>query len=633
MSGILALAKRHTRPLNPAILKQMMAALIRRGPDGQATWCDGRVCLGHTLFRTIEDVTTQGLASLANSGLWITADARIDAQEELRRELAACGQQAPIHTPDATLILHAYQAWGEDCVGHLLGDFAFIIWDQRRSVLFAARDHFGIKPLYYTQIDDVFLASSRVAVLRRYPGVSDALDEDAVADFLLFRSYQDPSRTIYAAIRALPPAHTLTWRVDEAKPQKRRYWTLPTDGTIRYKTQNDYIQHFRQILGQAVQDRLRSQRVNVLMSGGLDSTAVAALARETGQASLRAFTLDSTQFSRKEREIFPAREVARHLGLPIEVINVDGYTLFQGWDQPNWVADQPQADPLWQLSVDLYRRMAGHSRVVLTGQGGDPALYPSRHYLLNQVKKLHWRSLAAALREYHRGTGEWPPFYLRTRLTRGGRSSPRQISPPAFDFWFQPDFVKRQHLPDRWQRWKASIECVADAPHPLRPEAYTNLSAHSWVSRFTQTYNIETGGTAVEFRHPYFDIRVIEYLLALPPLPWFEAKFIVRQALRGRIPESVRNRPKNAIISSFIHTLTKQQKFDIDVIEKVIWRSQTTLEQYINFANLLKAVKLVHQLNQDEFEQLIAELGLIFWDHYFDGTVWRHDENQSQPRA
>ena len=613
MSGILAIASRHKRPADPMLLQRMMAALARRGPDGSATWCSDAICLGHTLFRTVEDVEPLGLASLENGALWLAADARIDGRDALRRELTACGQVVPANAPDEILILHAYRAWGETCPEHLLGDFAFILWDDRRHLLFAARDHFGVKPLYYAHTDDALLLSNSVAALRTHPALPDELDEEAVADFLLFGQYQDVTRTIYAAIRALPPAHALIWRAGAPSPQLRRYWSLPTDGEIRYKNPDAYVQHFRELLGQAVRDRLRTSRVSILMSGGLDSTSVAAMARAAGARSLRAFTLDSRYYVQKEREIFPSREAADHLHIPLSVINVDGYRLFEGWDRPDWDIAQPQADPLWKLSVDLYRRMAEHGRVALTGQGGDPALYPSRGYLLTQLKGFRWRSLVAAFRHYHQATGQWPPLYLRTQLT-GGRSDQRhRLRPPAFDFWFQPDFVQRMRLPQRWEAWRAGMEHLADAPHPLRPEAWASLNAPLWAHLFTQAYDIETGGASLEFRHPYFDVRLIEYLLALPPLPWFEAKFIVRQALAGRIPETVRTRPKSVLNRSLATILIGFDNFDIMLLKNVINALRNNGAEYLDFDNISMALTMHKKINQEEAEQLLSILTFFQW--------------------
>ena len=613
MSGILAIASRRGCPSDPMLLQRMMTVLARRGPDGSAIWCGDAICLGHTLFRTLEDVKPLGLASLADGALWLAADARIDGRDALRQALTASSQVVPANAPDEILILHAYRAWGEACPEHLLGDFAFILWDDRRRLLLAARDHFGVKPLYYAHTDDALLLSSSVAALRTHPALPDELDEEAVADFLLFGQYQDATRTIYAAIRALPPAHALIWRAGAPSPQLRRYWSLPTDGEIRYKNPDAYVQHFRELLGQAVQDRLRTSRVSILMSGGLDSTSVAAMARAAGARSLRAFTLDSRYYVRKEREVFPAREVADHLHIPLSVIAIDGYRLFEGWDRPDWDIAQPQADPLWKLSVDLYRRMAEHGRVALTGQGGDPALYPSRGYLLTQLKGFRWRSLVTAFRHYHQATGQWPPLYLRTQLT-GGRSDQRHgLRPPAFDFWFQPDFVQRMRLPQRWEAWRAGMEHMADAPHPLRPEAWASLNAPLWAHLFTQAYDIETGGAPLEFRHPYFDVRLIEYLLALPPLPWFEAKFIVRQALAGSIPETVRTRSKNVLERSLADVLMIQGKYDTIYFEKVIKYFQKNDGFCLNFDSLAKSAGSLQLLTKDEIAQLFSFFAFTWW--------------------
>jgi len=257
--------------------------------------------------------------------------------------------------------------------------------------------------------------------------------------------------------------------------------------------------------------------------------------------------------------------------------------------------------------------MAEHGRVALTGQGGDPALYPSRGYLLTQLKGFRWRSLVAAFRHYHQATGQWPPLYLRTQLT-GGRSDQRhRLRPPAFDFWFQPDFVQRMRLPQRWEAWRAGMEHLADAPHPLRPEAWASLNAPLWAHLFTQAYDIETGGAPLEFRHPYFDVRLIEYLLALPPLPWFEAKFIVRQALAGSIPETVRTRPKSVLNRSLATILIGVDGFDIMSLKDMINALRDDGAKYLDFDNISMAVELNKKLNTEESEQLLSILTFLQW--------------------
>jgi asparagine synthase (glutamine-hydrolysing) len=200
--------------------------------------------------------------------LTITANARLDARDDSNRS-------------DAELILHAYEKWGDDCVKHLIGDFAFAIWDGRRQRYFCARDHFGVKPFYFTHINDKFVFSSSLNELRLDPRVSNTLNEIAVGDYLLFGVNQDLSTTIFKDIQRLKPGHTLTFGNGSitAKP----YWTPEASSEVRYRDPSSYVEHFSELLSRAVKDRVTTDRVAISMSGGLDSTSLAALAREQGK--------------------------------------------------------------------------------------------------------------------------------------------------------------------------------------------------------------------------------------------------------------------------------------------------------------------------------------------------------------
>ena len=199
----------------------------------------------------------------------ITANARIDARDE--------------RLTDAELILHAYEKWGDDCVKHLLGDFAFAIWDDRRKRLFCARDHFGVKPFFYTHIGDKFNFSSTLNELK----VSTTLNEIAIGDYLLFGVNQDQSTTVFKDIQRLPPGHILIVENNQIKIQ--RYWTPSLPALIRFRDPDQYVERFLELLSLAVRDRLRTDRVAVSMSGGLDSTSLAAIARD--HATVGAFTV------------------------------------------------------------------------------------------------------------------------------------------------------------------------------------------------------------------------------------------------------------------------------------------------------------------------------------------------------
>jgi asparagine synthase (glutamine-hydrolysing) len=197
--------------------------------------------------------------------LTITANARIDAREDL-------------NLSDAELILSAYKKWGDDCVNHLIGDFAFAIWDESKQRFFCARDHFGVKPFYFTHIDNEFAFSSSLNALRLNPKVSNTLNEIAVGDYLLFGVNQDLSTTIFKDIQRLPPGHTLT--VANGSITTRRYWTPEPSSEVRFPDPESYVERFKELFARAVSDRLRTDRVAISMSGGLDSTSLAAVARD-----------------------------------------------------------------------------------------------------------------------------------------------------------------------------------------------------------------------------------------------------------------------------------------------------------------------------------------------------------------
>ena len=184
---------------------------------------------------------------LTRENLRLKANARID-------------DRADESLTDEELILSAYERWGEDCVKHLIGDFAFAISDGEK--LFCARDHFGVKPFFYTHVGGKFNFSSTLNDLR---GVSNTLNEIAVGDYLLFGVNQDNSTTIFKDIQRLPPGHTLTVTNNEIKI--RRYWEPSLPAEVRYRDSESYVERFSELFSRAVKDRLRTDRVAISMSG------------------------------------------------------------------------------------------------------------------------------------------------------------------------------------------------------------------------------------------------------------------------------------------------------------------------------------------------------------------------------
>ena len=393
-------------------------------------------------------------------------------------------------------IAQAYEKWGEACVEHLTGEFAFAIWDKQLRRLFCARDHFGVKPFFFARVGNSFIFSNALNVLRVDPRVSDELNETAVGDYLAFGVNQDLSSTIFRDIQRLPAAHTLT--VSNGSLSMRRYWAPEIKDEIRFRDQESYVDRFNELLTTAVKDRLRTNRVSISMSGGLDSTSLAVIARDV---------VPVHGYSNVYDKLIPDEErhystlAAESIGIPIHHNDADKYGLFAGELQ------QPEPfliSPLGGQFRDLLRMMAANAPVALTGYDGDA--------LMNESRSVR-------------------PFFTRIR-----RIKEKQISYPT---WIDESFAKRINLKDRMN------ECskVADK---RRPATLRALGSKLWAP-LLEGYDPSVTHLPLEVRHPFLDVRLIEYILAIPTTPWCVNKHILRCAMKDRLPPAVLNRPKTPL--------------------------------------------------------------------------------------
>ena len=523
--------------------------MARQGPDAQEVWADGHVGFMHAMLRTTWESEEERQPLSLDEQVWITADARIDGRDELIRKLSGKSHRDFSGADDAELILRAYQAWGESCLEHLIGDFSFAVWDGPQRRLFCARDQFGVKPFYYAHLAGSLVFSNSLNCVRLHPGVGDRLNDLAVADFLIFGANQEHGTTAFADVRRLPPAHTLKWEAGALSLS--RYWTLPDNGQIRYRRAGDYVEHFREELRVAVGDRLRTNKVGVFMSGGLDSPAIAAVAkavlsRGASSLDLRAYAIVYDKLIPDEERYY-SQLAAEHLGIPIKHLAADDYALYEGWDNPELHTPEPNDDPMLAHNYDLKRAAASNCRVTLTGLGGDAILMHSPSYVSSMLRKLRLINIASGTLRYILMYRAVPPLGLRKFIRERFKGKPPRWR-PAYPEWINKEFEQRLGLRARWEELTKYDQ---PSGHRLRPEAYQQFAPSSpfWSMLFEST---DPGVThlPLEFRHPFFDTRLVKFLLELPPLPWFVNKALLRIAMRNILPEAVRVRPKTALVGN-----------------------------------------------------------------------------------
>jgi asparagine synthase (glutamine-hydrolysing) len=533
MSGIVGMVNLDGAPIDRELLSRCTDFLAYRGPDAQHLWIDRNVGLGHTLLRTTYEAETESQPISLDGKVWLISDARIDARAELLRNLPA-SLISKNNPNDAELILYAYQAWGEDCIQHLIGDFVFAIWDSIRQRLFCARDHLGVKPFFYAVTPDRVIFSNTLNAVRLDRRVSDQLNEVAIGDYLLFGVNQDLSTTTFRDINRLPAAHTLT--VSNSSVKTQCYWKPTRKSELIFRDRHSYVERFDELLATAVEDRLRTDRVAVSMSGGLDSTSMAALAHERldDNGSLHAFSIVYDSLIPDDERHY-SQVAADHIGIPITHISADHFSLFDR-ETPGDM-DQPEPFLISALTRQfntLLRLAAGHGRIALTGWDGDALMNESANdYFASAARGLRLKKLTSGLAWYVKSQKRVPEFGIRGRLKRFlGKNEVGSFYPE----WIDESFAKRTNLRERSKQ-----TTINERSSVLRA-----LASKLWSSLF-EGYDPGATKLLLEVRHPIIDLRVIEFLLAIPTVPWCVEKHILRSAMQTRLPASVLNRHKTPL--------------------------------------------------------------------------------------
>jgi asparagine synthase (glutamine-hydrolysing) len=539
MSGIVGIVNFDGAPIDRDLLTRLTESMAFRGPDAQQIITTGNAGFGHTMLRTTFEAGNEQQPLSFDGKLWLTADARPDGRDEL---IAKLGKRFATPPTDAELILHAYEAWKENCVNHLIGDFAFAIWDTEARTLFCARDHFGVKPFYYTRTSNTFIFSNTLNTVRLHPLVSDELHEPAIADYLVFGRNQDLSSTTFHDIHRLPGGHTLSISKDSITI--RRYSQITPVSPNNYD--KNRVEQFEQLLITATNDRLRTNRVGISMSGGLDSSGIATIARdllrENSSSSIRACTnVYDTLFPDEERHY--SKLAADAIGIPITHLPVDHYALYESDAAEDLEQPEPfLLSPFAGQFTGLLRQLATHSRVALTGYDGD-AFMTERpnayfHYCLRKLKIVE---LLVSMTWYTRTFRSLPPVGFRSSLKRMFR---KENSATTYPSWVDDAFATRVDLRERCHQANSEIP-ADDHPHSAALRA---LDSKVWAPLF-EGYDPGSTRLPLELRHPLIDIRLVGYLFSLSPIPWCVNKHILRSALNKRLPPAILHRPKAALAS------------------------------------------------------------------------------------
>ncbi|MEO8099695.1 MAG: asparagine synthase (glutamine-hydrolyzing) [Acidobacteriota bacterium] len=545
--------------VNPAVLERMTKAIRHRGPDAHGMRQHGPASLGHRRL-SIVDLSDAGYQPMSNetNDVWIVYNGEIFNHASIRPELERAGHRYRSHT-DTETILHSWEENGPRCLDQFRGMFAFALWDERTRTLFCARDRMGIKPFYYFWDGRNFVFASEIKALLEHPSVPTAFEDTLLEEYLAF-GYISSEQTMFRGIRKLMPGHWLRLRIKPeggADLEIQRYWDVPLPGSPLDLPEQEWIAECRRRLEETVQMRLMSDvPLGVFLSGGLDSSAIAALtARFTNGEPVKTFSVGykEAQYS----ELGYAKQVAGLIGSEHREVVVGMDEFFDVLPRLIWQEDEPIT---WPSSVSLFfvsQLAAKHVTVVLTGEGSDELFAGYARYRQNLINERFlplYRAIPHALREGLRRT------IAENNATAGDLRRKLQHTMLG-----RRDGLESLFL-DNYYGAFAGEDMPGLMRRPGKTEAiyesflqYWNQDSRPTLDRMLyadqKTYLVEllmkqdqmSMANSIESRVPFLDHTFVEFSTRVPDalkIRGREQKYILKRAVEGLIPNDIIYRQK-----------------------------------------------------------------------------------------
>lgn len=539
-----------------------------RGPDGHAAidLDNARLVAANRRLGVRNRGTTQPFRD-PESGVWILFDGRLDAPAQLARALGVAGHGSG--NSDVQLVAAAYRRHGSDFLTRLDGEFCTVVYEPHNGRLIAGRDPLGSRAVFWSVRSSATLISNELPALYAATDRGGGLDAAAMADYLLhgFFGFFDKSRTPFSAIHALEPGYRLI--VEGGRPRVERVRCF-ADLIRRSPAPRpaDVPAAFNAVFAEAIADRLEVRSALIPLSGGLDSSTIAAHCAEqvregTSGAALTAVTGTA---SGDDSEWAIASEAANRLGMAHCRTEISNEDLF------------PTDTSTWYPATTFYHSdrfgdpALSHSELLLTGSAGDSSFAPSHASVLSLLRGFGLRSTVHALRTARAqrrrlafGTG------IGSLGHSGATAAGRLVSPHPFPDWLAPDLVNALKLRDRWDsnlRWMP-----AEPLDPVHPEPQFWLQWGNW---FGGCFRVGLDQPPPEWTDPFLDSRVLSFVFSLPPEPWMHRKHLLRQAGRGKLPEAVLARPK-VPAGNFIARF--ERATDPAILDQ--WELSTELEGFV----------------------------------------------------
>jgi asparagine synthase (glutamine-hydrolysing) len=584
MSSITGIFYRDGRCVDFNQIEKMNNSLAHRGHDGSNIWVKESVAMGHQmLFTTPESLHEQLPYDDKDSGLVITADARIDNRKELSEQL---GIEDIGTVPDSYFILKSYQKWGNNCPNKLLGDFAFAIWDKNKEVLFCARDHMGVKPFYYYLTDDIFLFSTEIKAFTIL-GRKLNLNKKKLSYYLMY-VIKEKKLTFYEDISRLPAANSIM--VLNKSSRKWKYWELDPNYQVKLNSDKEYIEKFCEIFAESVKCRLRSSHpIGFELSGGLDSSSIVCMAKTISKkhnSPINTFAYVFDEFP-EVNEVPYIEYVVNTGGINHHSVKVDFISLMNFIDKILWNLDQPSLNPYMPFIWNLYNEMKKEDiRIIMSGTSGDGTISHGEFCIKDLATSLQFKKTLKELKHYSKLANQ---SFARSLIDQ-------VIFPSLPDFinnFFIRYVFKKSHkyiLNKEFGMISGGREYYDKyIKNPTRQNSAKKYHYHVLNKIWGQSEDMDMICSAfdMELRYPYKDKRLIEFCYGIPNemkfrLGW--GRYLQRISMEGILPPQIQWRDNK---TNFNPIIVKKLLLEKDRLDKIFLNNESMIYSFVDLNVIL----------------------------------------------
>jgi asparagine synthase (glutamine-hydrolysing) len=606
-------------------LRRMCDVMSHRGPDDEGLHSDGAVAIGMRRLSIVDVAGGHQPLSNEDGSVWIVFNGEIYNHADLRQQLIDRGHSYRTRS-DTETIVHLYEEYGYDCVRHLRGMFAFAIWDKRKRRLFIARDRLGIKPLYYQNGPRSFVFGSEIKVVLAHPSSRAEFNRSSLPEYLAF-GYLSGDKTFYKGIRKLLPGHWL--ELDEHGGLKiQQYWDLEATSAEPAQDEAYYVNEYRQLLEGAVESHLMSDvPLGVFLSGGVDSSAVAALMTKIRREPVETFSVGYAEQSYSELPY--ARMVAKHIKSQHHEVQIGREEFFNTLPGLIWHEDEPIA---WPSSVALYfvaRLARERVVVVLTGEGSDETLagYSRYAFTLKNARfdRIYRTTVPGMLRRSLRNS------IAGSRLLGAGLRRKLEHTFLGKDGADWASFYFDNFFSAFSSQEQASIFTNDVAREFTADAAYSNVLAHwerssgGMLQRLLytdiKTYLVEllmkqdnmSMAASIESRVPFLDHVLVEFATRIPEsvqIRGLSGKNILKKAVQDLLPHEILYRPKLGFPTPWSGWLAGPQ---LDIIENMLLEPRSTDRGFFKADAIRQLFEEHRSKHRDHYDRIWRLLNLELW--------------------